>query len=273
MATGPGLADAVVLAFLLAAGVGYVLGTRRHRRWPERRTQFWVGGLAVAALPLLIPAEHGDFVAHMAGHLLLGMAAPLLLAFGAPITLALGALPVHRARVLSRVLRRLRFLTHPAVAAVLNAGGLWLLYRTALYSTLTAHSWTHALLHAHFLITGYLFVAGIAGPDPAPHRPSFRTRALVLVLFIAAHDILAKTIYAHPPAGVLPGDAETAGPLMYYGGDLLDLVLVALLCARWFPAPRSTPSRPASGAAPSPATSRSPEWAGPFLRTEENHCA
>ncbi len=89
-----------------------------------------VGGVAGAAV-LSLGGAH-DLRLHVAGHLLLGMVAPLLLVTAAPVTLALRALPRERARTLGRLLRSrpLAVLTHPAVAALLDVGGLWLLYRT-----------------------------------------------------------------------------------------------------------------------------------------------
>jgi putative membrane protein len=217
-------------------------GSRSGRSWPRWRTAAWCAGIAVAAVGVLGPpimAEHQDFTAHMAGHLLLGMLAPLLLVLGAPVTVVLRALPVHGARQVSRFLgsRALRGLTHPVTAAVLNVGGGWLLYTSSLYAIMNAHPAVHVAVHVHVLGAGYLFTAAVVGVDPAPHRPGFLTRAAVLVAFVAAHDILAKYLYAHPPPGVLADRTQTAAVLMYYGGDLIDLVLIILLCRRWFPLP------------------------------------
>jgi putative membrane protein len=127
-----------------------------------------------------------------------------------------------------------RVLTHPVTAAVLNAGGLWVLYTTRLYQQMNEHSWLHVLVHAHILAAGFLFTAAIIGVDPAPHRPGARTRAVVLVAFLAAHDILAKHLYAYPPMGVSAAQAHTGAQLMYYGGDLLDLALITIFCWQWY---------------------------------------
>jgi putative membrane protein len=61
-------------------------------------------------------------------------------------------------------------------------------------------------------------------------------RAVVLVVFLAAHGILAKYLYAHPPPGVPETQAQAGGQLMYYGGDVLDLVLIAIFCWQWYTA-------------------------------------
>ena len=55
-------------------------------------------------------------------------------------------------------------------------------------------------------------------------------RAVVLIVFLASHAILAKFLYAHPPVI----GAETGAQLMYYGGDLIDLVVIAVFCQQWY---------------------------------------
>jgi hypothetical protein len=60
-------------------------------------------------------------------------------------------------------------------------------------------------------------------------------------MFLAAHGILAKYLYAHPPAGVL--HAEAGAQLMYYGGDVLDLILIVVFCRQWYTATDPNPPR------------------------------
>ncbi|WIN00229.1 cytochrome c oxidase assembly protein [Actinoplanes oblitus] len=232
-------------ATLLAAGFSYGLGVLTVRRrggwWPARHSASWAAGLAAAAAATTGPlagAAHHDFTAHMTGHLLLGMAAPLLLVLAAPVTLALRALPAPHARTLSRALRSrpVRVVTHPVTAALLDAGGLWLLYTTDLYPAMARHPWLHVAVHVHIVAAGYLLSAALIGIDPDPHRAGRRTRAVVLVAFLAAHGILAKYLYGHPPAGVLPGAGRTGAELMYYGGDLIDLALIVAFCRQWYAA-------------------------------------
>jgi putative membrane protein len=251
------------LAVPLVAAVGYVAAVGRVLRrggiWPWWRTALWCAGLLTAAIAIHGPAALGrhDFTAHMVGHLLLGMAGPLLLVSAAPVTLALRALPVRRARQLARLLRArpVRVRTHPVTAVLLNAGGLWLLYTNGLYQQMNTRPWLQLAVHAHIAGAGYLFTAAIIGVDPAPHRPTARVRAAVVVAFLATHDILAKHLYAHPPAGVPAGQAGTGGQFMYYGGDLLDLILITVFCWQWYTTttPRTYPSPvppPPGGTAP-----------------------
>ena len=195
----------------------------------------------------------GEF---LLSHLLLGMIGPLLLVLAAPVTLALRTLPVRGARVLVRLLDTwpVRFLVHPVTAATLNLGGLWLLYTTTLYSQTLSSPVAHGLVHVHVLLSGYLFAAAIVGIDPDRHRRSLLGRVVVLVSFMAGHSILAKFIYANPPVGVDAAQAELGAMVMYYGGDVVDLVLLVILGHRWYV--RGTqrvsraPSRRSPGALP-----------------------
>jgi putative membrane protein len=244
----------VVVLLVLAAGylVGVVAAGRAGRGWAPGRTACWCAGLLAAGAALVGPvaaaADH-DFTAHMAGHLLLGMAAPLLLVLAAPVTLALRALPARRARALVRLLGRrpVRLVTHPVTAAVLNAGGLWLLYTSDRHRLTGEHPWLQVAVHAHVLAAGYLFTAAVVGIDPAPHRPGRRVRGAALLAFLAAHAVLAKHLYGHPPAGVPASQARAGAELMYYGGDLLDLAVIVVFWWQWY---RATAPRPPGDRAP-----------------------
>ncbi|WP_299038005.1 cytochrome c oxidase assembly protein [uncultured Pseudokineococcus sp.] len=245
-ALGWAVLEVSVVAGVLVVAGAYAAGLRasRHRSpWPAHRTALFASGLVCVAAALAGPladAARTSFTAHMAGHLLLGMLGPLLLVLGAPVTLALRAMPVRRARALTRVLRSppVRVLTHPAVAAVLAGGGLWVLYGTDLYPAMHASPLVHAAVHAHVLLAGYLFTASVVGVDPDPHRASVAVRSGVLVVYVAAHSVLAKRLYAHPPAGVDARDAEVGAQLMSYGGDVVDVALVVLVAAGWYAATR-----------------------------------
>lgn len=246
--SGPDLLGPVVAGSVSIAAALYLAAVRhagrRGRAWSGRRSASWLLGLTLAGAAVVGPlAEraHSDFRAHMVGHLLLGMLAPLLLVLAAPGTLALRALPVPAARRLARLLRSrpVAVLCAPAVAAVLDVGGLWLLYRTDLYAWTLTSPTLHALVHLHVFLSGCLLTVALVGPDPAPHRATPVTRATVLVLAAAAHDVLAKTLYGHPPTGTTPDRAAAAAQIMYYGGTVVEIALMTLLCAQWWSAARS----------------------------------
>ncbi|GAA2032065.1 cytochrome c oxidase assembly protein [Pseudokineococcus marinus] len=241
------LAVVLLVWALHGAGRRWVRG---RAPWPAARTALFAGGLLCVAAALVGPlarAAHGSFTAHMGAHLLLGMLGPLLLALGAPVTLALRALPVRRARALTRLLRTppVRVLAHPAVAALLAGGGAWVLYTTALFPAMHASPWVHAAVHAHVLASGYLLAASLVGVDPDPHRAPVAVRAGVLVVYVAAHALLAKHLYAVPPPGVDARDAEVGAQLMAHGGDVVDLALAVLVALGWYraTAPRGRAAR------------------------------
>jgi putative membrane protein len=239
---GPELLSVAGLLVALAGISGYLLlvAFSRRRGWPRRRTAAWLVGSVLATVSVVGPlaaAADTSYPHHMVVHLLLGMVAPLLLVRAAPVTLVLRALPVRAARRLSRALAAplVRVATEPGVAAVLTVGGMWLLYATPLYSAMHHHAVLHLLVHAHLFVAGCLFTIAIIGVDPMPHRRSHIHRAVVLVASLAAHDILAKYLYAHPPLGVDAVPAALGSMIMYYGGDAVDLnifVLVGAGCYR-----------------------------------------
>lgn len=206
--------------------------------WPARRAAAWCAGLACAAAALIGPlpalAQHA-FAGHMLVHLLLGMLAPLPLVFAAPLALALRALPVAAARRLARLVRSrpLRIAAHPAAAAALHVGGQWLLYATPLYERMHHAAPLYLLVHAHLFLAGFLFTASIVAAEPAAHRAPWAHRAAVLLLAAAAHDILAKLLYARPPAGGAAG-AEAGAMLMYYAGDAVHLAMTIALGWEWY---------------------------------------
>jgi putative membrane protein len=204
--------------------------------WPVRRTLSWLLGLVVVGWALTGPIahSHGDLCAHMAGHLLVGMVAPVLLVLAAPVTLALRTLPQRRARALARLLRSapVGVVTDPFVATALNVGGLWLLYRTGLVMPMLHDPGWHVLVSLHVLVTGWLATAAVLAVDPAPHRRGVAARACALAAGMAAHDVLAKVLYADPPPGVQ--HAASGARLMYDGGTVVHVVVAALLWHQWY---------------------------------------
>ncbi|MBO4273720.1 cytochrome c oxidase assembly protein [Microbispora triticiradicis] len=256
---GAHFAGALPVLAVLGCAIGYLrlarLARRRNpaRGWSRWRTAGFVGGLVLVGAALVPPVAspaHADFRGHMVQHLLIGMYAPLALVLGAPVTLVLRTLPVAGGRRLTAVLhsRPVRVVTHPVVALLLSTGGLVVLYFTPLYNAASVSAAGHWLLHAHFLLSGCLFAYVIAGPDPAPGRPGVRTRLVYLGCAVAVHAVVAQLmyggfrVYVHAPVPEVRGGAE----IMYYGGDIAELLLAAALVATWRPAPRTGAGRRAA---------------------------
>ncbi|MGW1131898.1 cytochrome c oxidase assembly protein [Streptomyces griseoluteus] len=249
----------VVLALLTLAAVHRLAVRRAVRRnpalsWPTWRTVSFVTGLTLIAVALVPPAPAG-FPAHMVGHMLLGMYAPLALVLAAPVTLALRALSPAGARRITAVLHSPpgRLAVHPVSALLLSTGSLAALYFTPLYNTAMSHPAGHWLMAAHFLLSGCLFAHAMAGPDPSPRRPGVPARLACLGVAIAAHALIAQALYGGFLTDVqAPIDQVRRGAeIMYYGGDIAELLLAAALVTTWRPERRGgrTPAtaRPETG--------------------------
>jgi putative membrane protein len=249
--------DVILMVLPAIAMVGYLSGVvsshSRGRPWPLFRLVLWTAGIALAAAAVVGPladAAHDSFVAHMWAHLFSGMLAPLLLVLAAPATLALRTLDVTPARRLSRLLRSApaRLVAHPISAAVLSAGGLWLIYVTPVFESMQTNRVSHLLVHAHLLVAGYLFTAAVVGVDPRPHPPRRAISVIVLVLVMTSHGILAKYLYAHPPIGVPLADAQQGAQLMYYLGAWVEGAIIVIFCTQWYRAAGQRLTRPLSRA-------------------------
>lgn len=247
-AAGPGLSGlwgqvSVVVPLLVAVAYGTAAGRLRRRgdAWPWWRVVSFTSGSAGVAWAAAGPLPGGPFTAHMVQHLILGMAAPLLLVLARPLTLALRVLPPGAVRRGLPALARSRpvgWLVFPPLAALLDVGGLWLLYRTELFAAVQHRPLLHAVLHAHVLAAGLLFTFAVCRLDPVPRRWGLPLRGATLLAAGAAHAVLAKTLYASPPPGAVltTADLHTGAQVMYYGGDLVEASLGVVLAASWYQA-------------------------------------
>ena len=222
----------------------------RTTPWSRWRCLSWSAGIIIIAIALYPPfmhLAHQDFTVHMWSHLLLGMFGPLGLVLAAPVTLAMQTLSPRSARRLFKTISWPFFqvVSHPVSAMFLNVGAMYLLYMTPLYYLSLQNSWLSFLVHWHFLVAGYLFTWSIAGPDPAPTRPSMKFRCFVLFFSVGAHATLAKIMYAYQWPRLSPHsvtDIQAGAQLMYWGGDVAELLLIIAFFAIWF---KRTPAHPA----------------------------
>jgi putative membrane protein len=235
----PGLAIAgIAAAYLWAA-------TRQPTRavWSQWRTAVFLVSaalLAVGFFPRCLPYPEGDLRNHMLQHLLLGMVAPIGLMMGQPITLFLRTAPSTYRRPVARLMRGsvVRFVATPIVALTLNLGGMAALYFTPLYAQMMMHPALHYAVHLHFVAAGCLYAWVIAGPDPGPRRPSVPVRLVVLGVAVLIHSVLSQLLYAGLfvalPASM--SQLQAAAVLMYYGGDIAEMLLGVALVTTWRPA-------------------------------------
>jgi cytochrome c oxidase assembly factor CtaG len=187
----------------VVAGVVYAMGVRRlherGRRWPPARSAAFAGGLFLIALATqsgLAQYDRTLFSLHVVQHMLLGMVAPLLLVLGAPVTLALQACHRPAQRRLLRTLhsRPLTLLTHPAVVWVLFGGTLVALYFTGLYELSLRNDAVHALVHAHFVVVGFLFMGYVVGIDSFAHGFGYGARLLYVLVLLPFHAFIGVAL-------------------------------------------------------------------------------
>jgi cytochrome c oxidase assembly factor CtaG len=249
--------DPVMAAVLLAVAVTYLYGVwvlrRRGDSWSWARTfSFVVLGLGSAAVATQSAVAAYDTVllsAHMVQHMLLSMVAPIFLALGAPVTLALRTLTRTPRGWLLRVLhsRVAAVLSFPVVAFALYVLSPWALYLTGWYEATLHSAYLHEMLHVHFLVVGSLFFWPLLGVDPVPGRVAYPFRMLTVFATLPFHAFLGVTIMGMSTLiaadwytsldrtwGPSPAaDQELAGGLLWGSGDVVGLVIFAVLFMQW----------------------------------------
>ncbi|MCI0689799.1 MAG: cytochrome c oxidase assembly protein, partial [Sporichthyaceae bacterium] len=171
------------------------------------------------------------------------------LALGAPITLALRTLPRPGRRLLLRVMhsRPARVLTFPAVAGAIFIANPFALYFSGLYEATLRNPVLHDLNHLHFVLVGCLWFWPLLGLDPMPNRVPYPLRmlgafatlpfhAFLGVAIMSSTTVLAASWYESLNREWGPGlldDQQVAGGILWVTGDLVGLVVFAVLFAQW----------------------------------------
>ena len=160
----------------------------------------FLGGLALATLPLLSPLDDAGerflLSGHMLQHVLIGDAAPLLLVLALRGPLLIFLLPGFALRPLAR-LRPLRaalaFLLRPKVSLLTWALVLGAWHTPAAYEYALTHQPVHDLEHAFFLLAGLLVWSQLV--DPARRRElRLSGRIAFAVAMFAAGQVLAYVL-------------------------------------------------------------------------------
>ncbi|MGN0121282.1 MAG: cytochrome c oxidase assembly protein [Streptomyces albidoflavus] len=254
----------VGLAIVVLGAVAYVVGVltlrRRGDAWPVGRTISWFLGLAAVAYATMGGLgvwSHVMFSAHMGSHMVLSMIAPVLLVLGAPIPLALRALPGSDVpggegprQLLAAFLNSWygRLVTHPAFAAVMFVGSLYVIYFTGLYEWLMGNHLGHAFMEFHFLMAGYLYYEVLVGSAPLAKRPPFLGRLGMLVMIAPFHAFFAIAVMntttviggdyysalQRPYATDLLADQNLGGGMTWALGEVPLLMVALVLLFQWF---------------------------------------
>ncbi|MDH6485609.1 cytochrome c oxidase assembly factor CtaG [Streptomyces sp. SAI-127] len=132
------------------------------------------------------------------------------------------------------------------LAAVLDIGGLWLVYRTELFAATAHRPPAHGAVQVHMVAAGLLFALAVCGLDPVRRRWSLALRGATVLAAGTAHAVPARTLSSRPPPGTgfTPADLHHGAQWMYHGGDLVEagLAVVTGVC-RYAGARRARPRR------------------------------
>ncbi len=243
-------------AFFYLAGV-----VRLHRRgdhWPVHRTILWTLGMVMLVLVTssgLAVYERYLFSVHMLGHMVLSMGIPVMLVLGAPVTLAARAIHARtdgsrgpREWILAIVHSRFAGIVgHPLVASVVFAVSLLVFYYSPLFSWAVGDHLGHQWMVLHFLLSGYLFVNALIGVDPAPYRPVYPVRLIILLATMAFHAFFGLSLISGTGLllpewfgamgrewGQTPlADQQTGGGIAWSVGEIPTLILAMLVVWSW----------------------------------------
>ncbi|MFA7499294.1 MAG: bifunctional copper resistance protein CopD/cytochrome c oxidase assembly protein, partial [Leucobacter sp.] len=253
------LAWVLVCAFGAVLYLGGVIRlARRGDRWPIGRTIAWLVGLALlfySTNGALNAYEQYLFSMHMLAHMMLAMLIPLVLVLGAPVTLALRATEKRddgswggREWILWAVQTPYsKVITHPAVAAVIFVGSLWIFYFTPIARWAASEHLGHQWMIIHFLIGGYLFSLSMVGIDPVPYRFPYPLRLVTLFATMASHAFFGVTVMTGDGLlmadwygamgrewGATPLEDQRIGGGIAWGiGELPTLALALVVAVQW----------------------------------------
>ncbi|MCU1357670.1 MAG: copper resistance protein CopD [Acidimicrobiales bacterium] len=249
--------DPAAALLLAAAALAYGRGVRRlaarGRAWPRVRSTWWalaVGAGVVATQSGIGRYDDQRLTVHMIQHLLLGMVVPFATVCAAPLTLAMQSGGPATGRTIRAALRHpvARVLTHPVVTWVLFGGGMVVLYLTPLLGLAARNPWAHLAVHAHLVVFGTLFLAGLVGADPSPRPIPHPARLLAVLTAVPFHAFLGLAMYSAttplaPDAYPSLGDQRTAAGLLWGMGELFTLAVAAVVVRRWYVADQREAAR------------------------------
>ncbi|MDY6811771.1 MAG: cytochrome c oxidase assembly protein, partial [Actinomycetota bacterium] len=175
---------------------------------------------------------------------------------GGPVTLALRALPPAgrgnppgpREWIQSAIHSPpSRFLTHPAISAVIFVGSFYLLYLSGLFEAIVPYHAAHLLMNVHFIVSGYLFYWLVIGIDPAPRQVtpvaklgivmgSLPFHAFFGVALMMTGTVIAESYYRGlnlPWDYTLFDDQRVGGGIAWATGEIPLVVIMLALLVQW----------------------------------------
>jgi putative membrane protein len=261
--------DIVFLVSFVAIAGSYLATTRRLERNRNRRSIWFVAGLALLLVAVTSPLDAlaAEYLlsAHMVQHLMLSQIIPPLILLGLPTALVVRALVHPGIAAVERQLQR------PLVAWAAGILVLWLWHVPAMFDRAAADHTVGHLHHLTVLIAGLIFWWPILSPLRAARIETFPSVAYLATACLAS-TVLGMTLafapetvyaaYRQPAdsysilaglraAGMTPRtDQQIAGLIMWMPCCLLYLISIGGVLVRWYAAPE--PRRTAPSPDPSP---------------------
>ncbi|HEX7120162.1 MAG TPA: cytochrome c oxidase assembly protein [Longimicrobiales bacterium] len=254
--------DPLVILLLALGGWGYARGVRALwrragvgrgiRRW---QAAAFAGGMAALVIALVSPVHalgEALFAAHMVQHLMLMLVAAPLLALSAPAPALLWALPTGTRKMLARSWRHAprlravaRTLAHPLASWTLGAAILWAWHVPAGYDTAVRVEAIHALEHATFFASAFLFWWALVRPTGVFRRArgaaliylfaaAMQSAALGALLTLAPRPWYAAHLESTAPWGLTPlQDQHIGGGIMWMPASVVYLAAIACALVAW----------------------------------------
>ncbi len=239
---GSGTYEPLQLLPPTAAIVAYALRARKladqGRPVPRSKQLCFAAGMVLVFASLVSPVAHiGEelVLAHMAQHLLMADIGALLIVLGLTGPLLQPLLGL-------RVVERLRFLVHPAVALPLWILDLYVWHLPPLYQAALTSQAVHALEHTSFVFFGITMWMALLGPLPQPEWFGNGAKLLYVAAVRLAGALLGnvfiwsnKVFYPDYRAGeaswgISPlNDQGIAGTIMMIEGSILTILLFGWL--------------------------------------------
>ena len=157
--------------------------------------------------------------------------------------------------------RILQLVANPVSALALNLGGMAALYFTPLYMAMMMHPVLHYAVHFHFLAAGCLYTWVICWPRPrAPTGPRFQHGLSSLGSQVVMHSVISQMLYAGLFVSIMAPveQLHRGAELMYFGGDISEMLLAFALVTTWHPVRKVIPLEAASRLQPQPLLNLSP---------------
>jgi putative copper resistance protein D len=244
-----------VIVVLTLATAGYLwLVNRAGRvdsRWPRRRVASWFAAVLTVLVsvdgPVGVYAEVLFWV-HMVQHLLLIMIAPMFLVWAQPVRLVGVAGGAGASARIDAVWanRMVRFIGSPLLGLALYSAVVVLTHLTGFQQMSATNPTIRGLELLIYLVSGWMFFVTVVGAERVPWNLPYLLRFVVLavgmgadtltgvVLMLSSRPLAPVYALTHPGWGPDPlRDQEIAGAIMWFGGDLLMMLLMILVALEW----------------------------------------